>query len=275
MGRNDDGPGPLSTAMIVRSPASSSSIRVRGGRNIGTERVLGIDAAPFEFGEEIFAHRVCADRADETYVVPSRAEPAGHVGRAPSDPPSQCLGIDVVAGGGDALNTQDNVRRYDTEHNDLSHVHNLTHRTLGGYVRGHAQTQVALRNGLLVSVYPRPTEFTAGDSTGGTAKVPPCRRRSTLSAACAGIVCAGLRCISMQARQPYIELTGACRVRPASRSGPLITARTRSALPRPVAHPGHHRPPERNSPLPVTVAHGSLAVRTLVLVLLPALGGRR
>jgi hypothetical protein len=32
----------------------------------------------------------------------------------------------VVAGVGDALNTQDNVRRDDAEHNDLSHVHNLT-----------------------------------------------------------------------------------------------------------------------------------------------------
>ena len=50
-------------------------------------------------------------------------------------------------------------------------------------MRGHAQTQVALRDGLLVSVYPRPAEFTAGDSPGGMAKVPPCQRRSTLSAA--------------------------------------------------------------------------------------------
>ena len=46
-------------------------------------------------------------------------------------------------------------------------------------MRGHAQTQVALRDGLLVSVYPRPAEFTAGDSPGGMAKVPPCQRRST------------------------------------------------------------------------------------------------
>ena len=78
------------------------------GRSIGTECVLGIDAALFEFCQEIVAHRVAADRADETYVVPSRAEPACHVGRAPPDPPSQRLGIDLVAGGGDALNTQDN-----------------------------------------------------------------------------------------------------------------------------------------------------------------------
>ena len=56
-------------------------------------------------------------------------------------------------------------------------------RALGGYVRGHAQTQVALRDGLLISVYPRPAEFTAGDSPGGMAKVPPYQRRSTLSAA--------------------------------------------------------------------------------------------
>jgi hypothetical protein len=54
----------------------------------------------FEFGQEIVAHRVPADRADETYMVPSRAEPACHVGRAPSDAPSQRLGIDVVAGAG-------------------------------------------------------------------------------------------------------------------------------------------------------------------------------
>jgi hypothetical protein len=50
------------------------------GRSIGTERVLGIDTASFEFGQEIVAHCVAADRADETYVVPSRAEPACHVG---------------------------------------------------------------------------------------------------------------------------------------------------------------------------------------------------
>jgi hypothetical protein len=56
----------------------------------------------------------------------SRAEPAGHVGRAPADAPSQRLGIGVVAGGGDALNTQDNIRCDDVEHNDLRHVHNLT-----------------------------------------------------------------------------------------------------------------------------------------------------
>jgi hypothetical protein len=29
----------------------------------------------------------------------------------------------LPAGGGDALNPQDNVRRNDAEHNDLSHVH--------------------------------------------------------------------------------------------------------------------------------------------------------
>ena len=34
---------------------------------------------------------------------------------------TQRLGIDVVAGGGNALNTQDDVRRDDAEHNDLSH----------------------------------------------------------------------------------------------------------------------------------------------------------
>ncbi len=56
-------------------------------------------------------------------------------------------------------------------------------RELGGYMRGHAQTQVALRDGFLVGVYPRPAEFTAGDSPGGMAKVPPCQRPSTLSAA--------------------------------------------------------------------------------------------
>ena len=38
-------------------------------------------------------------------------------------------------------------------------------------MHGHAQTQVALRNLLLVSVYPRPAQFTAGDSIRGMAKV--------------------------------------------------------------------------------------------------------
>src|SRR6266567_1609350 len=37
----------------------------------------------------------------------------------------------MVAGAGDALNTQDNVRRNDAEHDDLSHVHNLTRSRLG------------------------------------------------------------------------------------------------------------------------------------------------
>jgi len=46
----------------------------------------------------------------------------------------------VVAGGGDALNTQDNVRRDDAEHNDLGHAYNLTHHALGGYVRAQART---------------------------------------------------------------------------------------------------------------------------------------
>src|SRR5205823_9380325 len=54
-------------------------------------------------------HRRARRWPDEPYVIPSRGEPAGHVGRAPADAPSQRLGIDVVAGRGDALNTQDNV----------------------------------------------------------------------------------------------------------------------------------------------------------------------
>jgi hypothetical protein len=49
----------------------------------------------------------------------------------------------MVAGAGDALNTQDNVRRDDAEHNDLSHVHNLTQSRIGGYMRAHAQTLCA------------------------------------------------------------------------------------------------------------------------------------
>jgi len=53
--------------------------------------------------------------------------------------------IDMVAGAGDALNTQDNVRRDDAEHNDLSHVHNLAQSRTG---RLHAQTQVAARDGV-------------------------------------------------------------------------------------------------------------------------------
>src|SRR6266481_730529 len=114
--------------------------------------------------------------------MPSHAEPACNVGRAPSDAPSQRLGIDMVAGAGDALNTQDNVRRDDAEHNDLSHVHNLTRSRLGRLPMGHARTQIALYGGLLVSVYPRPAEPTASDSPGGTARVPLCQRRSTLSA---------------------------------------------------------------------------------------------
>ena len=55
-------------------------------------------------------------------MVPSRAEPARHVGRTSSDAPSQRLGIDVIARGGDALNTQDDVRRNDAEHDNLSHT---------------------------------------------------------------------------------------------------------------------------------------------------------
>ena len=97
------------------------------------------------------AHGVSADRADQTYVVPGQAEPAGHVGRTPADAPPQRLGIDVVAGGRDALNTQDDVRRGDAEHNDLSHVHNLTQRDFavaagdrGGGVRPAAATDRAL-----------------------------------------------------------------------------------------------------------------------------------
>jgi hypothetical protein len=50
----------------------------------------------------------------------------------------------MVARAGDALNTQDNVRRDDAEHNDLSHVHNLTRSRLGRLPMGHAQTQIAL-----------------------------------------------------------------------------------------------------------------------------------
>src|SRR2546430_1891608 len=76
--------------------------------------------------------------------MPSHAEPACNVGRAPSDAPSQRLGIDMVAGAGDALNTQDNVRRDDAEHNDLSHVHNLTRSRLGRLPMGHARTRIAL-----------------------------------------------------------------------------------------------------------------------------------
>jgi hypothetical protein len=76
----------------------------------------------FEFGQEMLAHCVPADWADEAYVVPSRAEPAGHVGRAPSDAPAQRVGIDVVARCWDVLNAQDDVCRDDAEHNDLSHV---------------------------------------------------------------------------------------------------------------------------------------------------------
>jgi hypothetical protein len=72
----------------------------------------------------------------------------------PAYAPTQRLCIDVVAGCGDALNTQDNVCRHDAEHDDLSHVHNLAQSRGGGYVREHAQTQIALRDGLLVSVYP-------------------------------------------------------------------------------------------------------------------------
>jgi hypothetical protein len=90
----------------------------------------------------------------------------------------------VVSGGGDALNTQDNVRRDDAEHNDLSHVHNLTRSRLGRLYARYAQTQVALRDGRLPArVCPRPAEFTAGNSPRGMAKVPPCQRRPTLSAA--------------------------------------------------------------------------------------------
>jgi len=82
----------------------------------------------------------------------------------------------MVAGAGDALNTQDNVRRDDAEHNDLSHVHNLTRSRLGRLHIGHAQTQIALYGGLLVRVYPRPAEPTASD------RVPLCQQRSTVSA---------------------------------------------------------------------------------------------
>src|SRR5580692_9937647 len=39
------------------------------------------------------------------------------------DTPSQRLRIHLVAGGGDARNTQDNVGGNDAEHNDLNHVH--------------------------------------------------------------------------------------------------------------------------------------------------------
>jgi hypothetical protein len=44
----------------------------------------------------------------------------------------------MVAGAGDALNTQDNVRRDDAENNDLSHVHNLTRSRLGRLPMGRA-----------------------------------------------------------------------------------------------------------------------------------------
>jgi hypothetical protein len=83
------------------------------------------------------------------------------------------------------LDAQDDIRRDGAEHNYLSHVHNLAQSRGGGYVRGHAQTQVALhlRGGLFVSVYRRPAESTAGVTSGDMAKVPPCQRRSTLSAA--------------------------------------------------------------------------------------------
>ena len=70
----------------------------------------------------------------------------------------------MVAGAGDALNTQDNVRRDDAEYNDLSHVHNLTRSRLGRLPTGRAQTQIALCGGLFVSVHPRPAEPTASDS---------------------------------------------------------------------------------------------------------------
>ncbi len=63
--------------------------------------------------------------------MPSRAEPACHVGRTSSDAPSQRLGIDLAAGGGDALNTQDDVRRNDAEHDNLSHVSSLSYRIAG------------------------------------------------------------------------------------------------------------------------------------------------
>ena len=92
------------------------------GCSIDAERVPGIDAMLLEFGQEMLAHRVPADRADEAHVMPGRAEPAGDVGRASSDAPAQRLGIDVVARGGDALNTQNDVCRNDAEHNDFSHV---------------------------------------------------------------------------------------------------------------------------------------------------------
>jgi hypothetical protein len=50
----------------------------------------------------------------------------------------------MVAGGGDALQTQDNVRRDDAEHNDLSHMHNLT-QSRTGRLHARARAYVARR----------------------------------------------------------------------------------------------------------------------------------
>jgi hypothetical protein len=65
--------------------------------------------------------------------------PQATLAELPPDTPSQRLSVDVVAGSGDVLNTQDDVRRDDAEHNNLSHIYNLARSRLGGLrARTHA-----------------------------------------------------------------------------------------------------------------------------------------
>jgi hypothetical protein len=66
-----------------------------------------------------------------------------HHGRAAGRATLLVTPTDEILGTHNALNTQDDVRRDHAEHNDLSHVHNLTRSRIGRYVCGHAQAQVA------------------------------------------------------------------------------------------------------------------------------------
>ena len=53
----------------------------------------------------------------------------------------------------------------------------------GGYLRGCAKTEVALRDELSLNLRPRPAEFAAADRPHAKGPVQPCLRCSTLSAA--------------------------------------------------------------------------------------------
>ena len=83
----------------------------------------------------------------------------------------------MVACGGDAVDTQDNVRRHDAEHNDLRHVHNLTRSRLGRlHARARTLRLLSATGFSLAPVLDRQSSRLISDGSDALAKVLPRQR---------------------------------------------------------------------------------------------------